>query len=355
MSALRLLLLPLAWLYGAVLALRHMLYDVRLLESTRPAVPTIVIGNLALGGTGKTPMLELVLRLLVDAGPLATLSRGYGRSGTNLREVGEGDGVKDVGDEPLQIKRKFNRVRVFVGAKRVPGIATIEARLPGLKAVVLDDAFQHRRLNGSLNILLTTYHRPWFADNLLPVGRLRDLSARRKAAQIVVVTKTPSLPDVPEQQNWRLRLGLRADQVLFFSGIVYDAPRPLTLDPTTTTNFDPLPDKYLLFTGLADPGPLVEHLRSTFGRVEHVAFPDHHPFSKADLESLASRYAKFAAGRKMLITTEKDAMRLVPVIKGSALEGIPIAVIAMKTVILNEPERFATLIRDHVATHPADR
>lgn len=353
----RLLLAPFSALYGAALLIRHALYDAGILRSTRPTVPTIAIGNLALGGTGKTPMMELVLRTLAGFAPIATLSRGYGRSGTDIHEVQSTDTAAHSGDEPLQMKRKFPDVRVFVGADRVRAIATIEQAVPGVKAVVLDDALQHRRLDAGLNILLTTWQRPWCDDALLPAGRLRDLPSRSAAARIVVVTKCPSLPSPEEQRRWRDRLRLRDRQALFFSGIVYDEPTQLSVvscqlpggsEQLTT-------DNCILFTGIADPAPLVHHVQGLFPHVEHVAFPDHHPFTPADLQGLADRSNKFAPGPNRLVTTEKDAMRLRSVIAGSALEQLPVLVIGMRTVILNEPERFADLIRRHVATHPAHR
>jgi len=311
--------------------------------SERPNVPTVVVGNLALGGTGKTPHVELVLRAMEGIAPLATLSRGYGRKSTEFLEVQPHHPASDVGDEPLQLKRKFPMAHVFVGADRIRAIRSIVQRVPELKAVVLDDAFQHRRLKASLNILLTTWQRPWCGDALLPAGRLRDLPSRSKAAQIVIVTKCPALPSAEERKRWRERLELLPEQDLFFSGIQYEDPQIA-------------PDRaVLLFTGIADPQPLLEHVHSWGGVVEHIPFPDHHAFTSADVERLAERYTKFAPGPKTLLTTEKDAMRLRSVVDGSPLSALPLAVIAMRAVILNEPERFIALLRDHVATHPAHR
>ncbi|MBK8341768.1 MAG: tetraacyldisaccharide 4'-kinase [Flavobacteriales bacterium] len=329
------------------------LYDRGVLKSTRPAVPTIAVGNLSLGGTGKTPHVELVLRSLQDIAPLATLSRGYGRSGTEFREVLSDNTDLQRGDEPLQIKWKFPLVRVFVGADRVMAVALIEAQVPGIKVVVLDDALQHRPLNAGLNILLTTWHKPFFEDALLPAGTLRDVRSRSKTAQVVIVTKCPIAPDASERQRWKDSLGLKQDQVLHFSGIHYDPPGwflptegPVPMGQLTSA---------LLFTGIADPDPLAIHARSLWGRVEHLSFPDHHPFSPSDLGRLAGVFSSFAADPKLLVTTEKDAMRLRSVIAGSPLEGLPIAVIGMRAVVLNEPERFASLLRDHVDPHSAHR
>jgi tetraacyldisaccharide 4'-kinase len=281
--------------------------------------------------------------------PLATLSRGYGRQGTDFHEVRATDTATKSGDEPLQVKRKFPEVRVFVGADRVKAIAQIKEQVRGLKAVVLDDALQHRPLEAGLNILLTTWQRPYSEDMLVPAGTLRDVTSRAQAAQVVVVTKCPHVPDTTEQQRWRQRLGLRVGQELFFSGIAYDAPKMATGSDQPTT------DNCLLVTGIADPAPLVAHVRGLFKQVEHVAFPDHHAYSPADLVRLAERYAKFAPGPKMLVTTEKDATRLGSVIAGSPLQGVLLATIGMRAVILNEPARFEHLIRHHVGPHQAHR
>lgn len=348
----RVALLPISWLYGAALRIRHALYDMGLLRSQRPSVTTIAIGNLALGGTGKTPMLELVLRSLEGLGPLVTLSRGYGRRSDDIHEVTALDTAQRSGDEPLQVKRNFPDARVFVGADRVTAIGIIRREVPDVRVVVLDDALQHRALDAGLNILLTTWQRPWCDDTLLPSGRLRDLPSRSKAAQIVVVTKCPGLPAPDEQKRWRERLRLHDGQDLFFAGIMYEEPRiTASGDRSSGRASDWRTADLLLFTGIADAQPLVDYLKADH-RMEHIAFRDHHAFTSAELDGLAARYATFAAGPKMLITTEKDAARLGST-TGTPLEGIPLATIGMKTVILNEPQRFAELIRRHVATHTA--
>ncbi|MCW5899219.1 MAG: tetraacyldisaccharide 4'-kinase [Flavobacteriales bacterium] len=362
---LRLLLAPFAWLYGAVLLLRHALYDQGFLRRSGTRIPSIGVGNLALGGTGKTPHVELVLRTLEGIAPIATLSRGYGRKANDIREVRGDDGPAQVGDEPLLLKKKFPAVRVWVGADRVAALEKMVETVPALQAVVLDDAFQHRRMDAGLDILLTTWHRPWHRDALLPAGRLRDLPARARFADVVIVTKSPALPAQADQLRWREELGLRPGQPLFFSGITYGELRvegtgrvEAGPDDTQPSSFNSQPAtalNILLTTGIADPAPLVDHLRSRCATLDHAAFPDHHAFTPDDLRGLAARYANFATGPKVLVTTEKDAMRLLPMVAGSPLEGLPLAVIPMKALILNEPERFAALIRDHVATHPADR
>ncbi len=353
MAALRLLLLPFSWLYAAVLRVRHSCYDHGWLKSTAPALPAIVVGNIALGGTGKTPHVELALRTLVDHGPLATLSRGYGRGGTHFHEVHREDDARVAGDEPLMLKRKFSGVRVFVGADRVAGIEAIRTAAPEVKAVILDDALQHRKLKAGVNIVLTTWQKPWFKDHLIPAGTLRDLASRARQADAVIVTKCPANPSPDEQRRWRERLKLLPAQQLFFSGLNYAAARSMH-DSTMTVKTGP-GTAALLLTGIADPAPLVEHIKALFPTVEHMAFPDHHVFSPADQQRIALRFVSFAGLEKTLITTEKDAARLGPALMNGPLEDIPIAVIGIQAEILNDPHAFTALLRSHVATHPAHR
>ena len=355
MGQAHLLLLPFAWLYAAVLRLRHALYDSGLLKSHRPEVPTIVVGNLSFGGTGKTPHVELVLRCLDGVAPLATLSRGYGRMGFGTLKVEAVDEAYGVGDEPLQLKRKFLDVHVFVGAERVKAIGAIVKEVSAVKAIVLDDAFQHRRLNAGFNILLTTWAKPWFTDHLVPAGTLRDVPFRARAADVVVVTKCPKLPSMKEQAAWRAKLRSSNAQHLFFSALEYDEPRLLVLDGSWGRRVELSGASVLLLTGIADPAPLVEHVRAQVREFDHLPFPDHHTFSTTDLRKAADRLATFAAAPKLLVTTEKDAMRLLPHLQTGPLANVPIVVIGVKAVILNEPERFTALLRQYVAPHQAHR
>ena len=353
MATLRLLLLPFSWLYAALLRVRHFIHDRGWVRSTAPGLPSIVIGNIALGGTGKTPHVELALRTLVDHGPLATLSRGYGRDTKHFHEVHREDDASVAGDEPLMLKRKFSGVRVFVGADRVAGIDAIRTTAPEVKAVILDDAFQHRKLKAGISIVLTTWQKPWFKDHLLPAGTLRDLTSRARHADAVIVTKCPSAPSADEQRRWRDHLKLLPAQQLFFSGLIYTAPR--SLHDSTMTVKSGAGTAALLVTGIADPAPLHEHVKDLFGTVEHMAFPDHHVFSPADQQRIALRFVSFAGLEKTLITTEKDAARLGPALMNGPLEDIPIAVIGIQAEILNDPHAFTALLRSHVATHPANR
>ncbi len=351
MGKAQLLLLPFAWLYGVLLRIRHWLYDQGLLKSQRPSVPSIVVGNLSFGGTGKTPHVELVINCLDGIAPLATLSRGYGRNGLGTLKVEASDTAHAVGDEPLQLKRKHPDVHVYVGADRVKALAEMTTRIPDLKAVVLDDAFQHRRLNAGLNILLTTWTKPWFKDHLVPAGTLRDVTPQARRAQAVIVTKCPGPPSADAQAVWRRKLGLQGQQQLYFSAFEYAEPGALQPDGSMGEALSLAGTSVLLLTGIADPAPLLEHVRKRSPEVAHLPFPDHHEFTAGDLQKAAARMATFAAAQKMLVTTEKDAMRLLPHLRTGPLATIPIAVIGVRAVILNEPERFKQLLIDHVGTH----
>jgi tetraacyldisaccharide 4'-kinase len=355
MGKAQLLLLPFAWLYSGLLHIRHWLFDQGWLKSYRPMVPSIVVGNLSFGGTGKTPHVELVIRCLDGAVPIGTLSRGYGRNGLGTLKVETTDAAHGVGDEPLQIKRKYPDVHVYVGADRVKALDEMNARITGLKTVVLDDAFQHRRLNAGLNILLTTWTKPWFKDHLVPAGTLRDVPSQARRAQVVIVTKCPETPSADTQAVWRRKLRLGKQQHLHFSSYAYDEPRLLEPDGTIGRNIDLAHAAVLLLTGIADPAPIVEHVRKLSPEVAHLPFPDHHEFTTGDLQKAAARLATFAAAQKMLVTTEKDVMRLLPHLRTGPLTNIPIAVIGVRAVILNEPERFKQLLIDHVGTHQAHR
>ena len=347
MTLRRILLSPITVLIGAVLRFRHWLYDGRILQSTRPSVNTIAVGNLALGGTGKTPHVELILDLLHGELNCATLSRGYGRKGTEFREVMASDAPSISGDEPLQLKNGYSDVRVFVGADRVEGIERILGTAPGTDLVLLDDALQHRRLDARSKILLTTWQRPYTEDALFPAGTLRDLRERASKMDMVIVTKCPPMT-VPIEDQWRDRLALPEGKPLFFSTLEHAAPQWVNRPTSGSVPVGP-GTAALLFTGIADASPLVAHARSLWETVEHVEFKDHHMFSDTELERLAARYATFGTGPRTLVTTRKDVARIADRSRSGPLAEIPLAVIGVKARIMNRPDEFASLIRTYAA------
>lgn len=270
-------------------------------------VPTICVGNITVGGTGKTPHTEMILRLLQELRPearLAVLSRGYKRKSKGYQQVMTDSTAAFAGDEPLQIKRKFPEVKVSVDKNRVEGCRNLVS--DGTEIIVLDDAFQYKKLHAALNIVLVNYKRPIFEDSLLPFGRLRDLPSRIGDADVVIVTKCPHEMEEDEKTEWREKLRLRDDQPLFFTTVEYDTPVavwPEEADPRYNYS-----RTVILFSGIADDTPLRAYLSDTYKIVDVLRFPDHHKFTGSDIRSIAASVRKYPTAA--LLTTEKDAVRV---------------------------------------------
>lgn len=272
-------------------------------------VPTICVGNITVGGTGKTPHTEMILRLLQDSdrwgnANLAVLSRGYKRKSKGFQQVHTDSTAAFSGDEPLQIKRKFPAVAVAVDKNRVEGCTRLVQ--DGTDIIVLDDAFQYKKLHASLNIVLVNWNRPVFEDKLLPFGRLRDLPSRIADADIVIVTKCPHELDEWERDEWRGKLQLREDQPIYFTTLDYDTPVPVFQDDADTRYT--YSKTAIVFSGIADDTPLRAHLSDTYKIVEAIEFPDHHAYSRIDVAQIAGAVRRYPTAA--LLTTEKDAARV---------------------------------------------
>ena len=294
--------------YWLALRIRHALYDSGKIKSVSHSVPVISVGNVTAGGTGKTPMVEYLANLLQGECRVAVLSRGYKRKGKGFHIVKEDDTSDVAGDEPLQIKRKFPHVIVAVDKDCNHGVEQLlalpEGERPGI--VLLDDGFQFRKLKPSTDIVLVDYNRPIFHDNLLPVGRLRDLPEQIRRASVVVVTKSPGSLDEWERGTIRQQTRLRPEQPIFFSTVRYDEPLPVFRWEADKRYI--YSKEVYLFSGVADDRPLLAHLTDRYERIGHKRFGDHHRFTRHDLRALA-RYAN-RNPRALLLTTEKDAQRL---------------------------------------------
>lgn len=342
MKYIQLLLFPFSLLYGLVIAVRHALYDRDWLKRTAVGIPTIVVGNLAVGGTGKSPMVEYLVRTLGSKYRMAVLSRGYGRETKGYREVEVGDDATQVGDEPLQFKRKFPDITVAVCEKRVKGIRKLEANHD---LVLLDDAFQHRTLVPGFVILLFDYtatlHEPHV---LLPAGNYRDLFGRRKHADVLVVTKTPR--DVPAEQKAKIARKLSVDSIpLIYSSIQYDHVLPL--DGAVETWRPDAETHVLLVTGIANPAPLVDHAAQHYVPVGHISFPDHHAFTEADAKRITSRFESVSGPNKIVLTTEKDAMRLRAFAGLFRAQGIPVFYVPIRAGFASADERVLRTRLEH--------
>ncbi len=319
---LKIILFPFACLYGLIMKIRDKLFDFRILRAKSFDLPVISVGNLCFGGTGKTPHVEYLARLLGEKYHVAILSRGYGRKtrGHLIASVNNSD--TDLGDESLQYFRKFNNVTVAVNERRKQGIIELLKDRPGTEIILLDDAFQHRWVKPGLSILLTDYHHLFVEDYPLPTGTLREFRSGAKRADMIVVTKTPKIFSPILRRQISRNINPRPDQKIFYSYITYDTPQHLSY--TGITNPFPKKMNYILMVaGIANSYPLQEHLRDLCNDLTVIEFPDHHKYTARDLQKITDAYHSMISKDKAIITTEKDAMRLDKPEFASYLENIP--------------------------------
>lgn len=313
MQKIRKILFPFSWLYGGVVWLRNKFFDWNLIPSKAYDFPVICIGNLSVGGTGKSPMTEYLIRLLIDNYKIATLSRGYGRVTKGFYRLTGEEEAAQTGDEPLQFKTKFADVEVAVDEDRQHGIAQLRSAKNPPELIILDDAYQHRKVTPGFAILLTAYSKIYAEDMVLPAGDLREPRAGAKRANIIVVTKCPK--DLPLSKRDRIsrNLNLNENQSLFFSYIAYSET---ISNQEKEIALKELPKGFLLVTGIAKPKPLVSYLKQKELNFRHQAFPDHHNFSEDEIEKM--NQAEF------ILTTEKDYMRLKSKLPNEKLYYLPI-------------------------------
>jgi tetraacyldisaccharide 4'-kinase len=336
MFLLRVFLFPLAVMYDLITRLRNRLYDLRLKPSTRFDIPVIGVGNLAVGGSGKTPMIEYLIRLLRPQYRLATLSRGYGRRTTGVRVAGKSDNADTIGDEPYQLHLKFPEVAVAVGEDRVLAVPALLDESPETAVILLDDAFQHRRIKAGLEILVTEYSRPFYRDYVLPSGRLRESRAGAARAHLVVVTKCPPDLSAAEEAKIRASIARYTGRPVFFAGIRYGQPLPFG------GHAFPLRDKVLLVTGIANPEPLRSHISANFVITRHLAFGDHYRYSVNDMERIRSLVTEDMS----VLTTEKDRVKLEKLVDGSKGSGyrLPLFYLPIEMTFLKNGEDFDAMI-----------
>jgi tetraacyldisaccharide 4'-kinase len=309
---LRILLFPFSLVYGGVTWLRNTLYDTKVFKQTTfDEVKTICVGNLIAGGAGKTPHTEYILRILQKEQSVATLSRGYKRKTSGFLVVEQDTTPEQSGDEPLQIKQKFPSAFVAVDENRVKGVKRILTQ-KNADVILLDDAFQHRKIKCGLNILLTEYDNLFSNDELLPAGRLRESKKGYLRADIVIVTKTPEYATPIDLRGVMKEINVRPYQNLYFSYIKYAHPYNL-FDKKETINIPMhlFNCNVLLVTGIANPKPMLTYVKEYAEDVVHKAFPDHHRFTSDDILSVKQAYDQIENENKIIMTTEKDATRLI--------------------------------------------
>jgi tetraacyldisaccharide 4'-kinase len=336
LKSFRILLLPFALLFGMVVFIRNWLYDRNILKSTSFGLPLVGVGNLSVGGTGKSPMVEFLVMHLKGRYKVATLSRGYKRKTKGYALANENTTAIDIGDEPLQFYKKFPDVPVAIGEERIVAIPQLLHDRPETQVIILDDVFQHRAIEPGFNILLTDHGNLFTRDFFLPTGDLRDAKASYRRADVIIVTKCP--PDLPVDEKLSLvkEIDPVNDQKVFFTTIAYGVPYHIThrtfyhIDENT---------EVLLVTGIANPRPLKKFLEERIHTYYMMHYNDHHIFSIDDWRDIKKRFDGMDAERKIILTTEKDAMRL---LKFSAeIDGMPFYVMPIEHKFLfNEEQLF---------------
>jgi tetraacyldisaccharide 4'-kinase len=354
MRLLQYFLLPFSLLYGLVMLVRNLFYNARILPSVSFPLPVISVGNLSMGGTGKTPVVEYLIRLLKDPFHVATLSRGYGRETRGYLLASRRTNSRYIGDEPLQYVKKFRDIRVAVDEKRARGIRKLLEKAPDTDVVLLDDAFQHRHVIPGLSILVMDYNNPYFEDHVFPSGRLREFSCGAKRADLILVTKTPKIFSPITRRRMLEDLRPASHQKVFFSYIKYGAPLPV-FEPQPC----PFPAKLsylLLFTGIASDYPLREHLERCCSDLTVIRYPDHHPYSEKDALYLKKCFDDLPSRKKAMVTTEKDMMRLKNPEIGNILRSLPLYYIPIEFDFHgSEKDAFDKAIVSYVEKNKRDR
>ncbi len=336
---LRLLLFPVAVLYAIIVSIRNFLFDKRILPVQEYKIPVILVGNITVGGTGKTPLTEWIIRLFKDDYHVALLSRGYKRKTKGALLAERNSTADDIGDEPKQIKDKFESVTVAVAEKRVEGFDKLLAMDNYPDIVVMDDAYQHRYVKAGLSFLVMDYNRPLWKDFMLPAGDLREPASGKKRADIILVSKCPFNLSMTEQSNIIKRLKVKTDQSVYFSTIGYQQPISLFCKDIFISTEELISYKILLVTGIANPLPMQNYLQTKVKAMESIRFPDHYDFVAEDIINIEKRFNSLGEGKKIILTTEKDAVRLSLLISKDELLASCICYIPIEIEILNGEQK----------------
>lgn len=350
LKSFRLLLFPFALLYWLGIAIRNGLYKKNILRSTSFGLPVICVGNLSVGGTGKSPMVEYLVEKLRNDFKIATLSRGYKRKTKGYTLANDNSDALEIGDEPMQFHLKFPDLAVAVGEKRIEAIPQLLHDRPGTQAIILDDAFQHRAIKAGLNILLTEYNNLFVHDFYLPTGDLRDLKSSYKRAEIIVVTKCRD--DLTEEEKRKIikEINPLPRQLVFFTAIEYGEIYHIKAKRTSSLSGK---KEVLLVTGIANPGPLKKLLEEQSKTYYLMQFPDHHIFTVDDLNEIKKKFESIQADSKSILTTEKDAVRLAKF--QNDITDLPLYVIPVRhRFLFGEEERFNSLVTNFIKNFSQD-
>ncbi len=340
MNLLRKILYPFSLLYGLITSIRNLAFDFGILRTKAFDVPTIAVGNLSVGGTGKSPMIEYLVRLFPNPLNVAVLSRGYGRKTKGFQFAEQTSTANELGDEPYQFYRKFQDLDVAVDEKRVRGMEKLLSLKPELDMVLLDDAFQHRYVKADCYILLTSYDKLYTNDYLLPTGDLRESRRGAKRAEIIVVSKCPDDLNESKQAEIERKINPKSYQQLFFSRIQYDL-NLINIKGSISLK-ELINNEVLLITGIADPIPLEDFLKRSLIKYKHLKFGDHQFIGKTELQDIRKKLSELSNEQKIIITTEKDYVR-------SFIDvDLPIYYLPIKTEIIENSETFNDLIQNYV-------
>lgn len=334
MNVLRKILFPFAILYGFITSIRNFLFDKGILKSTSFDIPVIAVGNLSVGGTGKTPQIEYLIRLLSDKYKIATLSRGYKRKSEGFVLADGTSNAEILGDEPFQFYQKFPNIQVAVDANRTNGITQLLSQKNKPEIILLDDAYQHRKVKAGFYILLTSYGDLYEDDFILPTGNLRESRSGANRANIIVVTKCPKDLSDQKQEEIRLKLNLNCSQQIYFSFIDYDDTIYNKGEKVAVNDIKS--EAKILLAGIAKPKPFFDYLKNE--NDECLTYPDHHHFSDSDLDEIQNK-----ANGKKIITTEKDYVRL----KDSKLV-LQLYYLPIKSTFIKQHQNFEATILDYI-------
>lgn len=341
------MLFPFALIYRIIIRLRNLLYDANILKSSDFNFPIICIGNVAVGGTGKTPMTEYLIELLQGQHQVATLSRGYKRRTKGFAIAGPQTTAIEIGDEPMQFHQKFPEVTVAVGEERLVAIPQILYQHPNTSVILLDDAFQHRAVRAGLNILLTEYSNLYTRDFMMPSGDLRDERKSSKRAHIIIVTKSPENLSQVERSKLVSELNPLPNQQVYFTTIQYGTPYHLFMGDKLKIE---ITHNVLLLCGIANPMHVKKYLNEHVQTFEMLKFKDHHIFNSSDLKEIQKQFQKNTAEHKIIITTEKDAVRLLKF--KNEMTDLPIYVLPVKHHFLfNESNDFNKQVLDFIDSY----
>jgi tetraacyldisaccharide 4'-kinase len=336
LKSFRILLFPFAILYWLGIVIRNWLFDLSISKSSSFGLPLICVGNLSVGGTGKSPMVEYLIRLLKDKFVVATLSRGYKRKTKGYSLASSSSTALEIGDEPMQFHLKFPGISVAVGEERLVAIAQLLHDRPGTQAIILDDAFQHRSVKAGLNILLTECGNLFTRDFYLPAGSLRDLKSQYRRAQVIVVTKCDPALSSGEKEKIVQEINLQQDQSIFFTSVQYGSIYHILHKSTIELNQE---TEVVLVSGIANPKPLKDWLQKNCKTYHLLQYSDHHIFSIDDLKEIRKKFESVPSPARIILTTEKDAVRL---LKFSAeIKDWPIYVVPVRhDFLFGEEKRF---------------